>query len=89
LGAATSTPLRTDLGVDLPVIWTLNCSKSDLFNHRHEQIAIAQFRPFAKATWTYGDDGVDAWRQRYLGEIGVKVVDGLYSHAKLGYITWS
>lgn len=81
--------LRTDLGVDLPVIWTLNCSKSDLFIIDMNKIAIAQFRPFAKATWTYGDDGVDAWRQRYLGEIGVKVVDGLYSHAKLGYISWS
>ncbi len=79
---------RSDLGVDMDVIWTLNCSKSDLFILDMNKVAFAVFRPFAKATWTYGDDGVDAWRQRYLGEVGVKVVDALYSHAKLGYISW-
>lgn len=79
---------RSDLGVDLDVIWTLNCHKSDLFIIDMNKVGFAIFRPFAKATWTYGDDGVDAWRQRYLGEVGVKVVDGLYSHAKLGYISW-
>lgn len=79
---------KTDLGITAPVIWTLNCSKSDLFIVDMNKIAIAQFRPFQKATWTYGDDGTDAWRQRYLGEIGLKVVNGLYSHGKLGYLTW-
>ena len=79
---------RSDLGVDLDVIWSLNCTKSDLFIIDTSKIAFAIFRPFQKATWTYGDDGVDAWRQRYLGEVGVKVVDPLYSHAKLGYLTW-
>ena len=80
---------KTDLGITAPVIWTLNCSKSDLFVANLTKIAIAQFRPFQKATWTYGDDGVDAWRQRYLGELGVKVVNGTLSHGKIGYISWS
>jgi len=79
---------KTDLGVTAPVIWTLNCSKSDLFVVNMNKTAIAVFRPFQKATWTYGDDGVDAWRQRYLGELGVKVVNGTLSHGKIGYITW-
>jgi len=79
---------KTDLGLTAPVIWTLNCAKSDLFVVNLTKMAIAQFRPFQKATWTYGDDGVDAWRQRYLGEIGVKVVNGTLSHGKIGKITW-
>ncbi len=79
---------RSDLGVDLDVIWTLNCSKSDLFIIDMNKIALAQFRPFSKSTVTFQDDAVDAYRQRYLGEVGVKVVDALYSHAKLGYLTW-
>jgi len=79
---------RSDLGIDLDVLWTLNCSKSDLFIIDMNKISFAQFRPFQTATWTYGDDGVDAFRKRYLGEVGVKVVDALYSHAKLGKITW-
>jgi hypothetical protein len=79
---------RSDLGIDMDVIWSLNCTKSDLFIIDLNKIAFTVLRPFSKATWTYGDDGVDAWRQRYLGEVGVKVVDALYSHAKLGYISW-
>jgi len=79
---------RSDLGIDLDVLWTLNCSKSDLFIIDMNKIGFAVFRPFQTATWTYGDDGVDAWRRRYLGEVGVKVVDPLYSHAKLGKLTW-
>jgi hypothetical protein len=71
------------------VLWTLNCTKSDLFIVDMNKVGIAMFRPFQKATWTYGDDGTDAWRQRYLGELGVKVVDGIYSHAKLGKVAWS
>ena len=80
---------RSDLGIDMDVIWTLNCTKSDLFIVDMNKVGIAMFRPFQKATWTYGDDGTDAWRQRYLGELGVKVVDGIYSHGKIGYISWS
>jgi hypothetical protein len=79
---------KTDLGVTAPVIWTLNCSKSDLFVINLNKIALAEFRPFTAATWTYSDDGGDRWQQRYLGELGVKVVNGTYSHGKLGYLTW-
>lgn len=79
---------KTDLGITAPVVWSLNCSKSDLFVVDLNKIAIKVFRPFAKATWVYGDDGVDAWRQRYLGEMGIKVVNGLYSHGAIKYISW-
>lgn len=80
---------KSDLGVEAPIIWSLNISKSDLFIIDMDKVALTVFRPFEKAEWSYGDDGVDAWRQRILGSFGVKVVDGLYSHAKLGGLPWS
>ena len=80
---------RSDLGVDMDVIWTLNCSKSDLFIVDMDKIALAQFRPFSRSEVAFKDDMVDSYRQRYLGEVGVKVVDGLYSHGKLGYLAWT
>lgn len=80
---------KTDLGVEAEVIWSLNITKSDLFIIDMSKVSLPCFRPFEKAEWSYGDDGVDAWRQRYLGSFGVKVVDGLYSHAKLGLLAWS
>jgi hypothetical protein len=80
---------KSDLGVEAPVIWSLNISKSDLFIIDMDKVFLPVFRPFAKAQWSYGDDGIDAFRQRYLGSFGVKVVNGLYSHAKLGYLPWS
>ena len=79
---------KTDLGVTMPVIWTTNCSKSDLFIINLNKIAIAEYRPFTTANWSYADDGTDALRQRHLGELGVKVVNGTYSHGKLGYLSW-
>lgn len=79
---------KTDLGVDLPVIWSLNIARSDLFIIDMNKVMLPVFRPWAKAEWTYGDDGVDAWRQRYLGSFGVKVVDPLISHAKLAQLAW-
>lgn len=80
---------KSAIGVEAPIIWTLNLSKSDLFIIDMDKVELPVFRPFEKAEWSYGDDGVDAWRQRYLTSIGVKVVDGLYSHAKLGLLPWS
>lgn len=80
---------RSDLGVEAEVLWTLNVSKSDLFIVDMAKVSLEVFRPFEAAKWSYGDDGVDIWRQRYLGSMGVKVVDGLYSHAKLGKISWT
>lgn len=80
---------KSDLGVEAPVIWSLNVSKSDLFILNMNRISIATFRPFEQAQWSYGDDGVDAYRQRILGSFGVKCVDALKAHAKLGYLTWS
>lgn len=79
---------KSDLGIEADIIWSLNCSKSDLFIIDLDKVGIAEFRPWAQTEWSYGDDGVDAWRQRVLGEYGVKVVDGLYSHAALMYLTW-
>lgn len=78
----------SDLGIQAPIIWSLNISRSDLFILDMNKIEMPMFRPFEKAEWSYGDDGVDAWRQRYMGSLGVKCVDALYSHAKLGYISW-
>lgn len=80
---------KSDLGIEAPVIWSLNISRSDLFIIDMGKVSMPVFRPFMKAQWTYGDDGVDAFRQRYLGSFGVKVVDALYSHAKLGLLPWS
>lgn len=80
---------KSDLGIEAPVIWSLNITKSDLFIIDMGKVFLPVFRPFAKAQWSYGDDGVDAFRQRYLGSFGVKVTDGLYSHAKLGLLPWS
>jgi len=80
---------KSDLGIEAPVIWSLNISRSDLFIINMGKVSLPVFRPFMKAQWTYGDDGVDAFRQRYLGSFGVKVVDALYSHAKLGLLPWT
>lgn len=80
---------KSDLGVEAPVIWSLNISKSDLFIIDMNKVFLPVFRPFERAQWSYGDDGVDAFRQRYLGSFGVKVVDSMYSHAKLGLLPWS
>jgi len=79
---------KSDLGVEAEVIWSLNVSKSDLFILNMNRISIATFRPFEQAQWSYGDDGVDAYRQRILGSFGVKCVDPLKAHAKLGYLSW-
>lgn len=75
-------------GVDLDIIPTLNCSKSDLFILDMNKIGLATYRPFAQSKVTFADDMTDKVRQRTLGVFGVKVVDALYSHAKLGYLTW-
>lgn len=79
---------KSDLGIEADIIWTLNCSKSDLFIVDTNKVAIVEFRPWAQAEWTYSSDGTDAWRQRTLGEYTFEVVDGLYSHAALGKLTW-
>ena len=80
---------KSDLGIEAEVIWSLNISKSDLFIIDMAKVELPMWRAFEKAEWSYGDDGVDAWRQCYLGAFGVKVVDGLYSHAKLGLLPWA
>jgi hypothetical protein len=79
---------KSDLGVQADILWTLNCSKSDLFIIDLNKVAIVEFDPWQQAEWSFGDDGVDAWRQRTVGEYTFEVVDGLYSHAALGYLTW-
>jgi hypothetical protein len=83
--------LETDLGVELELVPCLNCSKSDLFILDTKKIKLAEFRPFVKMEWgidTANPDGTDAWKQRYLGEYGVKVVDGTKSHALISSIAW-
>lgn len=82
---------ETDLGVNLELCPVMNMSKSDLFIINLKKCSIAEFRPFVKMEWgidTSNPDGTDAWKQRYLGEMGVKVVDGAKSHAAIEYITW-
>lgn len=81
----------TDLGVEAELIPCLNMSKSDLFIVNFNKVGIAEFRPFVKMEWgrdTSTPDGSDSYKQRYLGELGAKVVDGPYSHAALSYLTW-
>ena len=78
----------SDLGVNADVIWSLNCSKSDLFVIDLNKIQLVEFRPWMTATRDFQTDGTDAWRQRVLGSYGVKVVDPLYSHGALEYLTW-
>jgi len=80
---------KSDLGIEAPVLWSLNVSKSDLFIINMDKISMPCFRPFEQAKWDYQVDGIDAFRQRYLGSFGVKVVDALYSHAKLGKLPWT
>lgn len=83
--------LETDLGVDIELVPCLNMSKSDLFIIDTKKVGIAEFRPFMKFEWgmdTSTPDGTDAYKQRYLGELGAKVVDGPYSHAAMSYLTW-
>ena len=79
----------SDLGVTIPIIHTLNLSKSDLYIIDMEKVALPTFRPFEVAEVTYGDDGTDAWRQRYLTSLGVKCVNGLYSFGKLSGLSWT
>lgn len=83
--------LETDLGVDLELVPCMNASKSDLFIINTKKAFLTEFRPFVKMEWgidTSTPDGTDAWKQRYLGELGVKVLDASKSHASLQYITW-
>lgn len=83
--------LETDLGVELELCPVMGMSKSDLFIINTKKIFLTEFRPFVKMEWgidTSTPDGTDAWKQRYLGELGVKVIDGSKSHASLQYITW-
>jgi hypothetical protein len=77
---------ETDLGVELELVPCINCSKSNLFIIDTKKVKMAEFRPFTKFEWgidTASPDGTDAWKQRYLGEYGVKVVDGIKSHGLL------
>jgi len=80
---------KSDLGVQAPVIWTLNIPKTDLYVIDMDKVSLPVFRPFEVAEVTYGDDGTDAWRQRYLTAVTVKVVDPLYSFGKLAGLTWT
>jgi len=75
-------------GIEFPLIHTNNCSKSDVFILDMKKIGLAMFRPWMHGTLTFADDLVDARRDRFLCELGVKVVDPLKSHAMLSYITW-
>jgi len=79
----------SDMGVELPIIWTLNIPKSDLYIIDMDKVSMPVFRPFEVAEVTYADDGTDAWRQRYLTSVGVKVIDPLYSFGKLAGLTWT
>jgi len=54
-----------------------------------DKVSMPVFRPFEVAEVTYADDGTDAWRQRYLTSVGVKVIDPLYSFGKLAGLTWT
>jgi hypothetical protein len=77
---------ETDLGVEVELVPCINCSKSNLFVIDTKKVKLAEFRPFQKFEWgidTSSPDGTDAWKQRYLGEYGVKVVDGAKSHGML------
>ena len=80
---------QSDMGVSIPIIHSLNISKSDLYIIDMEKVSLPTFRPFEVAEVTYGDDGTDAWRQRYLTSLGVKCVNGLYSFGKLSGLTWT
>ena len=83
--------LETDLGVELELVPCMNCSKSDMFILDTSKIKLMEFRPFFKMEWgidTSTPTGVDVWNQRYMGSLGVKVVDGTKSHALQSAITW-
>lgn len=76
-------------GIEFPLVMTNNCSKSDVFIVDLKKIGIANFRPWKQGVLHFEDDLVDADRYRHLGEFGVKVVDGIKSHAALCQLPWS
>ncbi len=76
-------------GIEIPLVISNNVSKSDLFVVNLKKAGIAEFRPWKQGKLTFDDDLVDSDRYRHLCEIGVKVVDGLKSHAAMGYLSWS
>lgn len=82
------TSYKSDLGITADIIWTLQCSLSDLFIIDLDKVAIAEFTPWMQTTVDYNKDMIDSWRQRVLGEYGVKVVDGQYSHAAMTSLDW-
>ena len=85
----TLTTWRSKYGPVMPLVPTNNCSRSDVFLLNMKKVGLAMFRPWMHGTLEFKDDLVDARRDRFLCELGVKVVDPLYAHALLSYITWS
>lgn len=82
---------ESDLGITMELVPCYNMSKSDLFIVNMSKVGYATFRPMEKEEWgkgTSSPNGVDAWNQRYLGEVGVKVVDAGKSHGAISYIGW-
>jgi hypothetical protein len=79
---------KSDLGIMADIIWTNNCSKSDLFIIDVNKMSIAEFEPWKTAVLDYEDDQVDSYRSRTLGKYGFKVVDATKSHGALAYLEW-
>lgn len=83
---------ETDLGVDLTMNPCHNITKSDLFIVNTNKCRLVTFRPFEAEEWGKGTstpNGVDAWNKRYLGEVGVKIIDGTKAHGAITGLPWS
>ena len=81
---------ETDLGVSIEICPTLACSTHDAFIVDAKKLFVMTLRPFQQFEWgidTGTPDGTDAYKQRYLGELGVKVVDGSKGHAYISSIS--
>jgi hypothetical protein len=83
---------ETDLGVELELVPCHNCARTDVFIVNTAKAQLVTFRPFEAEEFgkgTSAPNGTDAWCKRYLGEVGVKVVDSYFAHGLLTQLPWS
>ena len=84
--------LETDLGVDLTMNPCHNITKTDVLIVNTAKCKLVTFRAFESEEYGKGTstpNGTDAWCKRYLGEVGVKVIDGAKAHGLLTQLPWS
>jgi len=82
----------SDLGFVAPIVAEPMCSKSNLFVINRRKAQLLTFRPFTKWEWgayTSNPNGDDAYHQRTLGSMGLKLVDPTTAHGMCVKLAWS